>query len=170
MMDGVGEVGEVGDSATGRLAETEPPTSKKRIESTYGGDISKWGHCGWGFLHPITLAYPQNPTDREKAAYKAFFEALAYTLPCPECQRHYQEFLAANPLSDTILTNTRTLSTWLHNLHNDVRARQNKQQESFWEMVIQYEPPEVAAVELGLSEDEILQLKSLVPHHSATTM
>ena len=37
-------------------------------------DAKVWGPHAWKFLHTITLNYPENPTDQNKADYKHFFE------------------------------------------------------------------------------------------------
>ena len=36
-------------------------------------DPEVWGPHGWYFLHSITLAYPDNPTDDDKTYHKNFF-------------------------------------------------------------------------------------------------
>ena len=34
-----------------------------------------WGPPAWTFLHSITLAYPDNPSDIDKSNYENFFSS-----------------------------------------------------------------------------------------------
>ena len=52
-----------------------------------------WGKHAWIFLHSITLAYPNCPTDEEKNNTKNFFISLENILPCYECRRNYKKHL-----------------------------------------------------------------------------
>ena len=34
-----------------------------------------WGPPAWTFLHSVTLAYPDNPTETDRTNYKKFFNS-----------------------------------------------------------------------------------------------
>lgn len=85
-----------------------------------------WGYAAWIFLHAAAYAYPDNPTPEEKLAYKQLFMNLRYTLPCYSCRANLVKELEKFPITDAALTNSRTLGTWLNELHNSVSARLNK--------------------------------------------
>ena len=85
-----------------------------------------WGYAAWIFLHAAAYAYPDNPTPEEKLAYRQLFMYLRYTLPCYSCRTNLVKELEKFPITDAALTNSRTLGTWLNELHNSVSARLNK--------------------------------------------
>ena len=86
-------------------------------------DKGVWGPAGWTYLHAVTLAYPDPPTDEDKANYGAFFQAVGPTLPCPDCQQNWQEHLAAGPPA---LESREALVRWLVDLHDRTRISQGK--------------------------------------------
>ena len=58
-----------------------------------------WGRGLWKALHFMALAYPYaNPTVQERAAVRAIFENLVFTLPCAICRAHWSHFLAGHPI------------------------------------------------------------------------
>ena len=84
-----------------------------------------WGPPGWTFLHSITFAYPNNPTDVDKKNFAQFFNSLAPVLPCATCSYNYKQ----NLINDTIenhLNNKKSLIKWLINVHNKVNIDNNK--------------------------------------------
>ena len=85
-----------------------------------------WGFAAWTLLHATAYAFPDNPTPEEKLAYTQLFANLRYTLPCASCRVNVVKELAACPLTDAVLTNSRTLGTWLNELHNSVSVRLKK--------------------------------------------
>ena len=52
-----------------------------------------WGPPAWTFLHSVTLAYPDNPSDRDKSNYENFFNELQPILPCAKCSQNYMKHL-----------------------------------------------------------------------------
>ena len=89
-------------------------------------DIRSWGPNTWKALHTITMAYPREPTQKEKEQFKAFFTSIQNVLPCPQCRLHYRQHLTSFPLSDAVLSSTRSLFNWLVDVHNAVNAQNNK--------------------------------------------
>lgn len=99
-----------------------------------GSASSQWGPPIWRYLHLMTFLYPQTkpPTEAERARYSALFQAVAATLPCENCRKHFQEhvdsaaFRAALTSSEDL-----ALAKWLVEVHNSVNKRLNKPMKTF---------------------------------------
>jgi mitochondrial FAD-linked sulfhydryl oxidase len=76
-------------------------------------DKSRWGPALWRSIHTICRMYPQTPSDKDKAAYKAFLERLADVIPCDECASNYQKNLRAMQDGDSLFA-------WSVRMHNAV--------------------------------------------------
>jgi len=86
---------------------------------------SIWGPSAWRFLHAITFAFPENPSESEKEAAVALFESLRHLIPCGDCCGHYCSELARDPVQPHVHSRS-SLSEWLVALHNKVNARLGK--------------------------------------------
>jgi hypothetical protein len=82
-----------------------------------------WGPIFWNAMHIVSLAYPANPTDNDKAGTKAFFESLGTVIPCPICREHYKEKIAVSPPT---LNSKGELIVWAWEIHNQVNTMLNK--------------------------------------------
>lgn len=102
-----------GKNAVNHVLITEP-------KETY--DTSLWGPSLWFVLH--TLAeFSDRYTVRNR--WSDLVRALQISLPCPDCSRHFNQWVNANPYllrntPEEIHTFTRN---WFMNLHNDVNRR-----------------------------------------------
>ena len=96
-----------------------------------------WGPPAWTFLHSITLAYPDNPTDTDRINYENFFNALQPILPCAKCSENYMKDLQQDPIKNH-LDNKTTLVKWLINVHNRVNKNNNKRQLTYNEVINHY--------------------------------
>jgi hypothetical protein len=85
-------------------------------------DPELWGPPVWSTLHFVAAGFPEVPSAEDRKNYKAFFENLKYTLPCPECRQHYTELLKEMPL-DPFLISGKHLRQWLTTLHNTVNEK-----------------------------------------------
>lgn len=94
-----------------------------------------WGPHGWKFIHYITLAYPDKPTDDEKNNYKRFFESMAFVLPCSICSNHYTENLKLHPLNEETLSSRSKLVKWSIDMHNEVNKKNGKKVLSYEDAV-----------------------------------
>jgi len=101
-------------------------------------DPNVWGPHGWQFLHSITLAYPDNPTDNDKQNHLQFFDSLKYILPCDKCKNHYAQTLMTYPIENH-LENKESLFRWLVDVHNRVNIDNNKREYSYDEVTEIYE-------------------------------
>jgi len=87
---------------------------------------SFWGTSGWKFMHYITLAYPDNPTIKDKIDITNFFNTVGNVLPCALCRVNYYNHLKKYPLDDQAVKNRDNLVKWLVNIHNEVNMMHNK--------------------------------------------
>jgi len=89
-----------------------------------GPDV--WGPHAWKFLHYVSLSYPNNPTEEEKAQYKQFFELLSVVLPCSICADHFAENYKRMPLTNEILSDKEKVIKWVIDVHNEVNQMKGK--------------------------------------------
>ena len=85
-------------------------------------DTRFWGPSGWRFLHTVTFSYEP----ARKNAFRTFFEALPFVLPCKFCRTSLQEYMEADPL-DPALESKDVLCRWLWRIHNKVNAKLRSQ-------------------------------------------
>ena len=102
-------------------------------------DSDTWGPHGWFFLHTITFTYPDNPSPMEKAQYYNFFNNLQYVLPCAICKKNYPNHLKSIPLDDKALSNRKSLSKWLVDIHNITNKELGKKEMKYKEVIKQYD-------------------------------
>tara|TARA_B100000767_G_scaffold268195_1_gene288064 strand:+ start:424 stop:819 length:396 start_codon:yes stop_codon:yes gene_type:complete len=98
-------------------------------------DPNIWGSHAWLFLHTITLNYPENPTKFDKEHYKNFFENLSHVIPCDVCRSHYKQNIRKHPIQ---LESKESLAKWLHNIHNLVNVKNNKDEFEYEEFIKKY--------------------------------
>lgn len=79
-----------------------------------------WGKYAWPFLHMVTMAYPENPTEEDKKNYRRFFHDLTHVLPCSTCGNNLKGHLKKYPLTDEVLASRKNLTDWLIDIHNVV--------------------------------------------------
>ena len=91
-------------------------------------DPNFWGPSAWKFLHSITMAYKDTPSDKDKKIMKQFVNIVGLVLPCEKCKYYYYKHLEKIPLTDEILSNKKLLINWLIDIHNDVNLYNNKKQ------------------------------------------
>ena len=101
-------------------------------------DPNVWGPHAWQFLHSITLAYPDNPTDNDKQSHSQFFDSLKNILPCDKCKYHYAQTLETNPIENH-LEDKESLFRWLVDVHNRVNVENSKKEYSYDEVTEIYE-------------------------------
>ena len=97
-----------------------------------------WGPSGWNFLHYITLAYPDNPTEVEKNNYKTFFTNIKNVLPCELCRTNYAIHLNKFPLTNEILSDKTKFINWCITIHNQVNIANNKKPWTYTEVMNKY--------------------------------
>lgn len=116
------------------------------MHSKNGFQTRVWGPAAWLFLHCITLNYDPK---RNKKETKAFFDHLAFVLPCGACRENYKHTIRNSntlQLNDTVFESRESLAFWLFRLHNYVtrcqtgkRSWYNDTKHDFYQMVQFYE-------------------------------
>ena len=91
---------------------------------SYGPNV--WGPHGWGFIHYITIGYPNNASDSDKLKYKKFFENLHDVIPCKLCSDNYKDHLIEFPLNDKVLSSKKNFIEWGIDVHNAVNKLNKK--------------------------------------------
>ena len=83
-------------------------------------DTRFWGPSGWRLLHLIAAA---PLSKKRRPAVKEWFELLEYILPCKYCRASFHDYIARQPLTTSIVSNPKTFSRWLYDIHNRVNAK-----------------------------------------------
>uniref|UniRef100_A0A6C0EAG7 thiol oxidase n=1 Tax=viral metagenome TaxID=1070528 RepID=A0A6C0EAG7_9ZZZZ len=97
-----------------------------------------WGNPLWKFIHYLTVAYPENPTQEQMDDFKLFFTHLKKMLPCEKCRYHYQQNLLKYPLTDDILRSRYKLIKWAVDMHNEVNVMNGKPKMSVERVIDEY--------------------------------
>ncbi len=86
-----------------------------------------WGPHLWMILHSTAEKIGSSPVKRlpqeEHRIWQGLLSSLRYSLPCPQCKKHYSEYYNTNIIS--IMTKD-MVRLWLFNLHNQVNSRLSK--------------------------------------------
>ena len=97
-------------------------------------DPNVWGKHGWIFLHSVTMAYPDEPTENDKQNYKEFFNSVSIVLPCKVCRKHLKQHMDELSI-DNALRNKKTLVEWLINIHNKTNVTLGKPTYTYKEVI-----------------------------------
>lgn len=84
-----------------------------------------WGPIFWNTMHIVSLGYPAEPTEADKAGARAFFESLTVVLPCPVCREHYKQQLTKSSLDEAVKSKGQ-LIFWVWETHNAVNRMLGK--------------------------------------------
>ena len=96
---------------TGTTATAAATAATATATDTTGVNTSLWGPSLWRALHTASLI--------ASAAHMATIaKALTNSLPCPECRKHYQAWLAGHPVEGVS-----DMVSWFLDLHNDINRR-----------------------------------------------
>jgi hypothetical protein len=85
-----------------------------------------WGKSAWIFLHCVVRAYPDFPSENDKANYKAFFTLLKDILPCEMCRVNYSTNLSKYNLDQEVLRNNNSLLKWWTSIRNEENKHINR--------------------------------------------
>ncbi|KAJ3980787.1 ERV/ALR sulfhydryl oxidase domain-containing protein [Lentinula detonsa] len=126
-----------GEAQPGSESHTEDQDSKNTfpvpINGVEGGVIMEklgnetakaaLGRATWKLLHTMTLRYPEDPSNDERAALNSYFHLLSRLYPCGECATEFQALLKKFPPQTS---SRRAASLWLCAVHNTVNHRLHK--------------------------------------------
>ena len=96
-----------------------------------------WGPPAWTFLHSVTLAYPDNPSEMDKENYKTFFKSLQPVLPCHKCSMNYLNHINEDPVENHLDTK-QSLVKWFIDIHNKVNNSNGKRDYTYDEVMNHY--------------------------------
>ena len=88
---------------------------------------STWGPELWIILHSAaerigSKALKSLPLE-EMRLWSTLLSGLRYTLPCPQCKKHYSDYYVSHPIPRF---NKKIMREWLYHLHQQVNQQQNK--------------------------------------------
>lgn len=84
-------------------------------------DPRTWGRVTWQSMHCIADAYPEQPSDADKAAYRNWFMSLQQVLPCRGCRDHFKENLVqAGGLTEEVLSSRYKFRNFMSTFHDCV--------------------------------------------------
>jgi hypothetical protein len=100
---------------------------------------SQWGPALWMILHASAERFGihRGLIGEEERLWTTLLQRLRFSLPCPACQKHYNEFYSKNQVHYT----KEGLTSWLYELHQCVNQRTNKIGISLEECHEQYSIP-----------------------------
>lgn len=85
-----------------------------------------WGRSFWEFLDAIVATFPKDcPNVEHRNAVYDLMHSLKFLLPCPDCRKHYVEFLSKNSL-DNALISRKTFVDFYFLLKRDIANRTRK--------------------------------------------
>lgn len=87
-----------------------------------------WGPPMWRILHELAWLYDRVHAPSSGKRIQSILEALRTTLPCKYCRDSFTEFYKILGGSVTDHLRTRTMTAWMHELHNLVNAKLLSQQ------------------------------------------
>lgn len=103
----------------------------------------------------IDTVFPHN-LERQQALID-WVNLSAETLPCSNCEHHFKQYIAQNPLPtpQRFDPNTTPYLRWSIQAHNDVRARQNKELADIEEVVQSYKSGKIYGAERLLAPTDL---------------
>jgi len=120
-------------------------------------DPKVWGPKAWDFLHSVTLAYPQPPSEEDKDRYSAFFRSVGQVLPCVYCRKHFSETFDPQEFARVALKDRVSMFKWSVDFHNKVNQLLQKKQVTYKEaldrmdsLYARRQPPSASWVTLAL--------------------
>ena len=96
------------------------------MDSKNGFISTVWGPAVWHYLHVMSFAYPNHPTDDERLAYATFIQSLCNVLPCRSCREGLVQNVTRVPLRPIDLRSRPSFAHWMYRLHNEVNRMLRK--------------------------------------------
>ena len=126
--------------------------------------VNIWGPALWSILHSLAEKTGFKPTEKaeteEKRLWRSFLMALRTAIPCPRCQKHFNDYLNKNPIWSFFAKKGvewgSALRTYFWTFHNAVRT-DNKQPLDF--------SVEQLETYRGTTKDRIFEWKHIYMEH-----
>ena len=104
-----------------------------------GVDRDVWGPAFWTALHTASFAYPDHPDADQRRHMRAYIDAHASVLPCPDCREHFADMLRECGADyDRALAGRDALTRFLVDIHNRVNQRLGKPTKAYVEVAATY--------------------------------
>ena len=87
-------------------------------------DPRVWGSNFWKTIYYVILTYDSTDSNSIRCV-EMFFFSLGGLLPCPTCQKHYQDYFEKNPIRK-VVNNKNELIKWVYNLQRQIQVRNKK--------------------------------------------
>ena len=102
---------------------------------------NEWGPALWMILHSScerigSMNIKRLPLE-ESRIWFGLLQSLRYSLPCPQCKKHYTTYSSQTPIMSVTKD---TIRRWLFNLHDEINQRTQKSSIPF-EVLTRYEQP-----------------------------
>lgn len=85
--------------------------------------IDVWADANWRDFYAKMRAYPEQPTEEERAALVNYVKSHEHLMPCHRCRGHLAQHF---PGLDAASRSQVDFALWLFAVHNDVNARTGK--------------------------------------------
>lgn len=109
-------------SAPAPVAIPSPPMRSRggvRPATSHGVDTAIWGPSAWYILHTLAELAVRSADDRLATQWASFVEAVAISIPCPTCARHFRIWMGWVPFEASVAAITvRARFAELHNMVN----------------------------------------------------
>lgn len=118
-----------------------------------------WGPELWMILHSaaerIGQPYLKKMAQEEARIWSGLLSSLRYSLPCPQCKKHYNEYFISKSILPIEKVNIRN---WLFNLHSEVNRRTDKPNKITIEQIPElYSKPFHFSKHLGIISGQMTQ-------------
>uniref|UniRef100_A0A0K0FU38 Sulfhydryl oxidase n=1 Tax=Strongyloides venezuelensis TaxID=75913 RepID=A0A0K0FU38_STRVS len=107
-----------------KIFQKSKDKEKKKVRKDCPVDKDELGRSTWKLLHTISVYYPSNPTEKNKADVKNTIESLAQIYPCSHCAEDFRNDIKEHPIK---LENRNELANWMCEVHNRVNEKIGKE-------------------------------------------
>jgi hypothetical protein len=83
-----------------------------------------WGPSTWSFLHLLTFAYPEKPTDYDRQIHRQFLYSFASILPCEVCRNHFDKRIR-RCIEEGALNSRESYVRCMWGIHRDVDPKKS---------------------------------------------
>jgi len=84
-----------------------------------------WGKWYWGFLHTISLTYPNYPNATTKKKYYELITNFPLFIPCQQISNDFSKLISSYPVSP-YLDDRDSFIRWTHFIHNKINEKMEK--------------------------------------------
>jgi hypothetical protein len=99
-----------------------------------------WGPALWMILHSacekIGSQQLKKLPQEESRIWLGLLQSLRYSLPCPQCKKHYTAYVAKIPIQHITKDGVRR---WLFHLHNHVNQQTGQQEVAEEDLITRYD-------------------------------